>query len=137
LKPTETEDFDYINNLDFDANGNLRDSTYPIDQQRSFLIIVGNCAAPAGCLGLYTVACGIEYLTSDTWRETEKAVVDHLIYDNAINIMKDLVQFHENPLHLSDLWKGIKTTVGKVVKGVVDYGLPIAKMVKTVAGLIM
>jgi len=135
LKPTEVEDFDYQNHLTYNAANVLIDSTYSIDEAGSFLIIVGDCAVAAGCLGYYSVDCGLEYLTDDTWRDTAKADVDYRVYDEAVNRLKYLDQFHENPLHLSDLWSGIKKVATDIGKGIMDYGIPIAKVVKSVASM--
>jgi len=135
LRPTETADFEYKTHLEYDSAGRLRDSAYPIDEQGSFMIMVTSCPDPLGAIGYYTIAPGIEYLTNDTYRDVEFASVHYRVYEEAINYLKCLQQFNENPLHISDLWREIKNTISGAIKGFIDYGLPVAKTALSIAAL--
>jgi hypothetical protein len=136
IKPTQTEDFDYKTHLVLDIAGNIISSSYPIDAPGSFLVMVGNCTTPAGCLGYTTMCNSIEYLTKDVWRETDYARTSEADYQAALNVIKTLEQFHENPLHLSELWSGIKKAVGDIAGGFIKYGVPIIQTAQTIAKLL-
>jgi hypothetical protein len=132
LKPTQTEDFDYKCHLTIN-NGLVVDSFYPVDNSGSFLVMVANCPSAAGCIGYVTLRDSVEYLTLDVWRETKYAEVNSVVYSRALETLKMLPQFHENPLHLSDLWSGIKSVVSDIGRGFIDYGIPIAQTAMTIA----
>jgi hypothetical protein len=136
LKPTQTEDFDYKTHLALDIAGNIIGSSYPVDSPGSFLVMVGNCTTPAGCLGYTTMCNSIEYQTKDVWRETDYARTSEAEYQAALNVIKTLQQFHENPLHLSELWSGIKRAVGDIASGFIKYGVPIIQTAQTIAKLL-
>jgi hypothetical protein len=133
LKPTGPEDFHYKEDIDLNASGIMVDSTYSIDKPGSFLIMCPNCPTAAGCSGYYTISYAIEYITPDPWREVEYATVNEIEFGNALNQIRLLPQFHENPLHLSDLWEGIKSVGSTILNGVKEYGPMVLTAVKGLA----
>jgi len=122
LKPTDPRDFDFYDDVDLNPANLIVDSTYSIDRPGSFLIMSGNCATAGGCLGYITIRASLEYMTTDPWREVDYSKTTEVQYTKALNYIKYLDQFHENPWHLSDLWSQVKQIGKDVVQGVKDYG---------------
>jgi hypothetical protein len=133
LKPTCPDDFNYLEDIDLNANGVVVDSTYPLDKTGSFLVMVPNCPTPAGCSGYFTISFGIEYITPDPWREVAYATVNEREFAAALDRIRLLPQFHENPLHLGELWEGIKSVGRGLMDGVKEYGPLVLTAVKGLA----
>jgi len=121
LKPTKPDDFDYRSNLEVE-NGSIVDSRWPIDQRTSFLAIYAVCTTAQGRDGYFTFSFGVEYLTTDVWREINTPSIEPKIYEEAIRLVGTLKQIHENPLHISDIWNGIKSFAASVASGITKYG---------------
>jgi hypothetical protein len=136
MKPIQPSDFEFQNYVDLDSSGAIEDCYYPIDDVKSFLVVVLTIPVAAGCAGYFTSRYSIEYLTEDTWRETEYSTVPEQAYSEALNLLRRIDQFHENPLHWSDIWNGIKKAVSTVARAVTTYGPMAMNIAKTVGALV-
>jgi hypothetical protein len=122
MKPTDERDFNFKDDLVTDINGNICDTSYSLDAEDSFVIIVVSNPNPAGCSGYYTFRYAVEYLTSDPWRSTGISMIDEALSSQAIARIRDLPQFYENTTHWSDIFDKIKSVVGSVANAAVKYG---------------
>jgi len=133
LKPTEDANFDFNLDFDFDDNGDIVDSYYSIDRPGAFLLMAARCPQPEGCSGIFTLVQSVEYLTLDPWRELEEPSCNWLVYANAEQKVGLMTQFHENPLHLSDLFAEVKKKKKSILKGALKVA-KVAEMVAPVLG---
>lgn len=134
LKPTKPSDFDVQTYIEVDS-GNLVDSFYPLDHQSAFLVLYTTISITGGQDGYWTASYGVEYQTSDVWREIGFPECEKSVYDRALESLKYLPQFHENPLHISDIWDTIKNSASAMLDGVVKYGPTVATLATTLAPL--
>lgn len=121
LKPHEETDFDFRNQVEVTATGVVAYAGYPLVPNSDYLVIYSNITTILGRDLYYTACWGIEYLTTDTWRELRNASVSSKDYENSIDMMKSIVQWHENPLHLGDIWEAIKSAGGDLIKSGVNH----------------
>jgi hypothetical protein len=120
-KPVQFKDFDYLDEFDYTASGQLIGSHYSLDRASTFLIIVANCTTPAGCLGYWTPRFAVEFMTVDSWRQIAKARMSPEVFKQALLAVRDIEQFYENPIHLSEIWNKIKGFAETVAEGVIKY----------------
>jgi hypothetical protein len=143
LKPTKPADFDFNSHLDCD-NGILMDSHYPLPNNSAYLVMafsIANNAAAAetstpGQDLYWTVAFGIEYQTADVWRQVGESDISPEMCEKALQQLKEIPQFHENPLHLAAIWQRIKAIAGPIINGIVKYVPQIASAVGTLASML-
>jgi len=137
IKPSELSDFDM--RADFiTENGALVDSSYPLDDKEGFLVVYAQVTGTAvGQDGYYTISYGLEYQTTDVWRELGAPIYGPDVYRRALTELKNYPQWHENPLHWADLWNGIKSAASTAMKGILDYGPKILEVGKTLAPLLV
>jgi len=130
--PAKTGEFGYLKfagdeDQDFRANtttmyGMLMDSHWPLNfANTSLMILVSNISTFAARSAIYTFGYGLEYQTSDGWSGKKKTNLTRAAVDAAIDHMRDLPQFSENPLHLSKIWGSIKKVANEVVGGINKY----------------
>jgi hypothetical protein len=122
LKPTDPRDFDFKDDLVTNVQGQPINTNFELDANDSFVAFVMNNPNSEGTSGYHTIRYAVEYLTNDPWRSTGVSYVDESLASQAIAKIRDFQQFHENPLHWSDLWSGIQKAVKTVANAVVDYG---------------
>jgi hypothetical protein len=128
LKPTKPSDFDFKSWIDC-RGGSVVASYEDLDEDVAFLAIANAIPADNGGAsqaGQWTICHGIEAGSLDVWRDTQHTSLDPQICDEALNLIRDLPQFYENPLHFADLVSKVKTAVKKyaptILKGIKDYG---------------
>lgn len=123
LKPTDPTDFNYQSHLKVNAAGVIIDSSYPIDLPGSFMVMCVNVpGGGAGAAGYYTVNASVEYLTEDVWRHTDVPNCSADEYRRALIQLKYIDQFHENPLHVKEIWESIKKGASTVAGAALKYG---------------
>lgn len=124
LRPTKLDDFQP--KLDFAVrNGVLLDSFYKIDPDLtpSYILLAIEVETPAGRVGKIKTCSGYEYSTNDSgWRPVAKPSGALNMYRAAIVSLKKIPQFHENPLHLKDIFRSVRDALGKGVNVVMKYG---------------
>ncbi len=129
MKPTKATDFDYqiVTNT---QNGLLYETGVPIVPQSSFLVVsfnIANTAASADtstpAQNLYwTFAFGVEYMTTDVWREVRDADADPKVYELVLEHLSKMPAIYENPLHVSEILKRLKGVFQTALQGIVKYG---------------
>jgi hypothetical protein len=133
LRPTQTEDFDvqrYVAVL----GSELVDSFYPLRQNTAWLVMYANITQNvANQTGLWTYAFNAEFETEDTWFDLETAKMTQSQFESAANIIKEIPTFHENPLHLKDIWNSIKSGAGKAL----DFGMKYGPTIASIASMIL
>lgn len=122
MKPTDERDFEFKDDLVVDIGGNICDTSYLLDSQDSFVVMIVNNPNPTGCSGYYTFRYAIEYLTSDPWRSTGVSLIDESLSSQAIARIRDIEQFYENTTHWSDIFDKVKSVVTSVAQAAVKYG---------------
>lgn len=137
LKPTQPKDFELLSCTELDDQGNLVDSFYPLDDRGAFLAMaMTTSSAGTGNQGYLTFRYGIEYLTSDTWASISSADVPDEVFKEALGKLRTLDQFHENPLHMKELWAKIKNGAKKVIGFISKNGPSIIKGAEQVGQMI-
>jgi len=122
LRPTQTKDFDIRSTWSVDETGQLTDCWYPILPDSEGIYITSMISQPDAREGYLTVAWGIEYQTTDVWRATEVPSVRAQAWTDAVEVVSSMSQWHENPLHLTDIVKGVVNGARHVVEGILQYG---------------
>lgn len=127
LKPTQPTDLNIKKNILLDQAGIVH-AFFPIYPDSDYIVLASNITTSGGRSGYYTVSNGIEYLTNDVWREVEEPSIEKAVFDIGLNDLKKVPQFHENPLHLKDIWNSVKKSVKAVANGMNSVGPILAKM---------
>jgi len=107
LKPTQTSDFDYKRYFRVEA-GDVVDSAYPLQPESAFLCSWQAINISAGRSMFYEQYFAFEYQSVDQWRDLELATESPQAYKLALAMVKDMPQWHENPMHLSDILSFVK-----------------------------
>jgi hypothetical protein len=131
-KLTQPSDID-LNDYFLISNGVICDSFAPIDQKSAFLLVYAQVTTPAGQDGYFTLAYHLEYQTTDIWRTLGYPKYTTAMFDAAIESIKVLPQWYENPSHWENLWAKIKSVAGTVASGLVKYGPTVIKAATAVA----
>jgi len=137
LRPTGLEDFNLVHDFEV-TNGMITDSFYDLTKQSACLCIcpvITNGNSAAGRDGYFSFFYGIEFKTSDTWRPLACPMESVDLYRRALEHLKGVQQFSENPLHLRDIWEGIKNGARSIVRGVQEYGPTVISAARAVAPL--
>jgi hypothetical protein len=138
LKPTEPSDFDYIDDFLIDTvNGYVSNSTFSVDDQKSFLVFCTSCSKPTGCQGFWTMCYGLEYLTSNAWMDVRQSSIMPQACAEGLELVKNIPQFHENPLHMGEILNSIKGFAKKAVSAVIKYGPTALKIAKTIGSVLL
>jgi hypothetical protein len=137
LKPTKELDFTKKAPLFIDNAGNLRGSHYDIVSDSAFLAFRVSITNVDGRDGFWTFGSSLEFTTLDTWRPLDVARIPRAVYSGALEKIRYLQQFHENPSHLSAIWNGIKGVLGGVVKGITTYGPTVMKVAEAAAPFLL
>lgn len=142
LRTTQPADFDFQEyDIPTTSNGSSN-AFFNLQRNNDALIVCANVSNSfvAGQDGYYTVAYGVEYVTTDTWIQMEKPKVHPDRVMEAVYWANEFPQWHENPFHLSDIWSWIKETVKDVYSGVkemlpyVAKGVDVAQKVAAIMG---
>jgi len=121
LKPADVGDFKMRTNLVV-RNGILVDSRWRLNTESSSMLITTSIADFSGRQAQYTLSWGVEYTSNSKWIMKESPPKDQQMQNEAIMHCVDIVQFTENPLHLSKIWNNIKHIGKEVADGILKYG---------------
>lgn len=116
--------------------GSVLDSFWPVRQGSGALITYIQINDVTGRQGYYKLRFGLEYLTSDVWSEVEMPTASPKDWDAAIQALKKIPQFHENPLHLSEIWSKIKGGLSKAANFALQKGPGILKGIEAIMPLL-
>lgn len=126
LKMACQNDYEFVQYYDCNTTGEIVDSRWPLFPRdngcRSFLVVAGTLPTATSRDLLLTSAWGVEFSTQDFWYDVEAPPNDDSAFHEAIMELRDVVQFTENPLHLKEIWKGIKHAASEMLDGVIRYG---------------
>lgn len=120
-KPTDRTDFEFKNEW-LTQVGVLIDCYYELDSDSPPIVICANISATTGQDAYWTHAYSIEYFTTNQWLPVGTSRVSHELGSTALDQLKLIYQFHENPLHIGEIWNNIKRVSAKAMKFVQDYG---------------
>jgi len=128
LKPGQPTDFLLRTNVQVE-NGLLIDSYYPLDHESSYLgMYITQSTTAAIPTGVLQYQWGLEYESEDVWRDVQISQVNCEDYRRAFTLLKEVPAFHENPLHLAQIWNAIKSGAKTVIDGAIKYGPIVAKV---------
>jgi hypothetical protein len=135
LKPTKPDDFNVKQYVSISDAG-LYDSFWPIVADSDYLIIYLQISDTGGQVGRFTYNWGLEFLTPDTWFNQRSSELPSATFGAAIEFMSKLKQWHENPLHLGEIWDSIKRGVGSAANAVIKYGPQAIGLAGMLAGMV-
>jgi hypothetical protein len=146
LKPTDSEDLtEYLHEFVTDKDGGtglsnveqlgaapgLTDGAFIMPPPSGFIVIAANVQIPTGTndtrAAVWTTGNNGELLTENQWRETHPAAFKYSLIEPGLDALSRFQAFHENPLHIDDIWSWIKDKAAMVVDGVLEYGPMVIK----------
>lgn len=127
LKPTSASDLDtdvcvYAN------NETENDVVYDLLPKSDYLTIQADITLADGRQGYFTPCHHIEFTTLSQWFEQRDQGVDPNDLESALRIVGKMPQWHENDLHFSDIWNGIKSFASDIWSGVKEVGSTLAPL---------
>lgn len=134
LKPASAVDLSMRHPFVVTTGGVMRDCTFELLPDSGFVAAVvtfppGSApftGYPTGLMML-TVCHAVEFSSYDTWFASEIGTVSVQAYELALEMLKAVPQFHENPFHFSDIWNVLK----KIAAEVLEVGPEIAMGLST------
>jgi len=117
LKPTQPSDIDFIENHEIE-NNTLAAAWYPINPTSDFLAFTIKVVDSNGRDGYYTYDAALEYRTNDQWRDVRLPDISASTVFEAMSLVAQLPQHHENDFHIGDIFSWIKDRVSDVWTGV-------------------
>lgn len=126
VKPTGESDFEMMNPIDYDGSI-LCKIKFPLDKCKSYLAMAVSIEEDLGKAGIFTFGSSVEFETEDTWFIVNEPKTDKRVFDQALNAVKSVQQFHENPLHIDEIWNSAKNLAGKIFDGIITYGPSVIK----------
>lgn len=136
LKPLNPEDFNFQKEISYDITNGLLQLKFDLQPRSNYYVMYVDPQGTANQAGTWSMCQGIEYESRDEWRVMEISNLTPEACSMAIEALKPIPQFHENPVHWAQLWKDIKTTASTVISGIIKYG-PIAYEVASVIGSLL
>jgi hypothetical protein len=123
LKITDADDLNYKSKYDATETGNnIIESKYPIDDEHPFLVLYHKTTGGTTESGYSSTDFVVEYQSGDTWRQYAAPECDVESYNLAIQVLRDVEQFYENPTHRSEIFNKIREFAIKALNGVNNYG---------------
>lgn len=131
LRPSDEKDFERSKSYRL-KNGVLANVGYPLMPEGDYLGFCVSIDKKEDRSGRITLSFALDFSTTDTWRPISADRIDPKIFKDAILATARLPQFHENPLHLKDIFAFIKKAANKVV----EYGPQAMNIARMVSGMI-
>jgi len=121
IKPDQDDDFSMMTQWKTNESGVAQ--TYgPLINKHSYIVICAQVINPLGRNSYWSVTSGIEFTTSDTWRQKEITRYTPEDFKIAMRMLKDVPQFHQNDLHLAGIFNAIRNAAKDVIGGIQKYG---------------
>lgn len=136
LKITQPSDLSFKSDYEH-TGGQLTHSEYSLDTESAFLVMYEQTTGGVTESGIHTFAFGVEYQTGDTWRDLGYPTLPVEVYGKAIEGLRFVEQFHENPSHLSNIWNSVKSAAKTVLDGIVTYAPTAVKVASTLLPLLL
>jgi hypothetical protein len=121
LKSTSPDDFNLKMYHSVNLAGVLNDCFYPIDDDPAFIVMVIRVNTQAAASAAISQRLGVEFATTSTWFDTANSSVPADSYAKALTLMRDIDQFHENPLHFDEIVKKIGSTISSIASNVLKF----------------
>jgi hypothetical protein len=116
--------------------GQMTSVSYNLKCSDDYLVVQVDCPDNSSKVGVWLNYLNVEYRTTDVWRNTDVARIGPEVYETAVSSLKNVVQWHENPTHLEDIWNSIKSSVLTVAGAVEKYGPTAISLAKTISGFL-
>ncbi len=133
LKTTQPSDLDFMRYLVSNSGNEVVDSSWPIDDCLSFCVSVVKVNDSNGSSFTLTPRFGIEFETTNLWYSTGLSEHPVAVYQRALEAVRDVEQFHENPLHFKEVVSKIGNFLSSAVSGLMKY----APLVQNVASALV
>jgi hypothetical protein len=136
LKPTQPSDFDYFElNLVRTSTGAVRPlAGWNLENNHDYLVIAANITTVAGQDLLWDYCYGVEYRTTDTWRDQAEPTSSPEAYNQALVFLKKLPQHYENPLHIGAILSMVRKAANKGASMVMQYGPAVLRAAEKIEG---
>lgn len=139
LKPSRMEDFDLVRPFTV-VDGTVVGADYQIVPQHDYIVVSANTANTAGlsypggdCY--LTLAWGVEFISSDVWFNAIPPPLSGPQFQAQLEQLKRCEQWHENPLHFSDITKFLREKGTSVGTAALKYGPSLMQLIKFLATL--
>jgi len=73
-------------------------------------------------MGRWELNYGVEYLSEDSWRDVVSSTIPPGVFDAGMLLLRDKPQFMENPLHIAQIAKSLRSGARSVISDVLNYG---------------
>lgn len=130
LKPSGTADFEWDQDTVYKQNNLFL--RFQLRTAQSFLGVMLDVSNPSGRQGVWKMGFGCEMQTQNSVFIVAPPRATIFQFQGAMEKLKKIPQWHENPSHLSDIFNAIKSGAGKLVKGIMTYGPMIMKVASTI-----
>lgn len=120
LQFTQPSDFQfqtYVSTKD----GVLYDSFWPLDNKSAYLVMYIQVPINTGSAGYFTIATGMEFQTTDPWREVDFASMTEVEWNLALNSCRNIPRTASNKLHLNDIGRALGAIAKSLTQGVLNY----------------
>lgn len=129
LRPTSESDFNESRSYMLE-NSELAEVGFPLQPESDFMVYVVRVKDVNGRSGKFTTSYSIDYSSLDTWRDVSNVRVPPNVFSGAAQATSKMVQFYENPLHVSDIF----TFIQRAAKAVQKYGPALINIAGLVTG---
>lgn len=130
-RPTDPLDFAQLDDIDV-SGGDVLGITFDLDLSRQYLATVVDYPDTT-TRGYFTHVFNVEFLTDNSWFNPSSYRIDSSLFERAVAETRNIPQFHENPLHLTDIWN----TAKKVAGGIMKYGPAVLKAAEMIGPLLV
>jgi hypothetical protein len=116
LKPHKVQEFNYYNYTTVNQAGIITGCRFPL-VPAARPVLFGYVVDPTtstgtnialGCEYVLTYICNLELVSNDQWHEDHLANTTFADFESALEAVKVVDPFHENPLHGTDIVQGLK-----------------------------
>jgi hypothetical protein len=137
LKPSDPADFHMQHPFSYDPFADvMQNCSFPLVPTSGYLCAVFQVSVDAGSTtysagaGHYIMTTSVEFSTTDIWFNSENPGPSDKSFEQAAILLRPLPQFHENPLHFSDIMGWIK----KIGQQGAQYGVDFMTVLSKVLG---
>ncbi len=128
LKPTQPQDLNLLVNHRIDDQYNIVDSFWPIDTTLASIVMVTKVADASAASFVLTERINLEFETVNQFYDTEIAVAEDRVFNNAVNLIRNVPQFYENPLHMGEILNKIGSFIRGAAEGFIKYAPLVTKV---------
>lgn len=107
---------------------------FNLDDPSDYLVLAASAKIAGAGDGILVVGMGVEYSTENAWIGVEPAATPKALFDQGIAVLKDVPQWHENPVHWDEILDSISnaaTSIAPALRLIPTVG----PVLSTVAGV--